>query len=160
MSKELQPGERAAIQPLADADKATMDGIFEGVMLAVKDYPNNLVLSVLSQILYQSIPGEELSESQSMERMQATLGLLNIMRDGYANRPRDSSALSSCVADLTAIARVGSRPIVAPAFVYTLIAVVANGRRNAQAESIAISQIGATLESFEAFFGSEASDNG
>jgi hypothetical protein len=137
-----------------------IDGIFEGVMNAIKDYPSNLVLSVLIQVLYQSIPGEELTEEQSMDRMNAMVGLINIMRDGYAKRPRDNVSLGKTTEDLLSIARCGSRPVIAPALAFTLVSVVANGRRNAQAESIALEQIGRTLESFEAFIGPEDAVNG
>lgn len=149
MSKDLQPGQRAVVEPMADSDLASMDALFDGVMAAVKDYDSNLVLSVLCQILYQSIPGEELTNEQAVERMNAMLGLLNLMRDGYANRVRDPGSLSSCVADLTAVVRVGSRPIVAPALVYTLVGVICNGKRNQAAENAAVASIAGALDELE-----------
>lgn len=137
-----------------------MDAIFNSVMEAIAGKPSNLVLSVLIQVLYQSIPGEELTEEQSMARMNAMLGLINIMRDGYAKRPRDNVSLGKTTEDLIAIARCGSRPVIAPALAFTLVSVVANGRRDAAAESVALAAIGATIDNLETNLGPEAAVNG
>lgn len=137
-----------------------MDEVFDRVLKAVADVPSNLVLSVLAQVLYQSIPGEQLSEEQSIARMAAMLGLMNIMRDGYSERPRDQVSLAGATSDLIAIARCGSRPIIAPAMAFALVSVVANGRRDNFAESAALTAIGAVLSDFEAALGPEASANG
>lgn len=137
-----------------------MDEVFDRVLKAVADVPSNLVLSVLSQVLFQSIPGEQLNEEQAINRMAGMLGLMNIMRDGYSERARDPVSLANSTSDLVAIARCGSRTVVAPAMAFALVSVVANGRRNAAAETAALTAIGDVLTQFEAALGPEASANG
>lgn len=136
-----------------------MDQVFDRLVSAIVGVPSNLALSVLAQVLYQSIPGEQLSEEQSIDRMAGTLGLLNIMRDGYLERTRDQASLSGTTSDLIAIARCGSRSVVAPALAFALVSVVANGRRNATAESTALAAIGDVLNQFEADLGPEVPAN-
>lgn len=152
--KDLAPSERVTIEPVKDPE--AMNAIYDRVMSAIEGCDSGMSMSVLAQVFYSCIPGETLSDDQALERMRAMMGLMNLMRDGYANRPRDTVAISRCVEDMTSIVRTGSYPVVLPALVYTLVAAAANGRRNDQIEGAAVTAIAGVVDALDRELGAIA----
>lgn len=140
------------LQPMSAGDKAKMDVLFEYILGGIKDVDAGLVVSVLSQLLVQGIPGEDAAVPEEVvkARCSAMLGVLNIMAGGLADKPFDQAGLAESVGDLTSIAKVGSRALMVPALVYTLVSAICNGRRSHAHEEVACQAIRDALIRLEA----------
>lgn len=134
---------------LTASQMAEMDTLFSGVQSAIVGADTGMVLSVLSQLLVNGSV-KEATEDQLRLRVMAIMALLAIMNDGAAVAPYDQGKVAETISNLSAIVTTGSRALIVPALVYTLIASVCNGRRLQDAEVEAAESIRTALKALEA----------
>lgn len=146
---------RATTEAASQDEKATMEWMAAAVADLLKDHPPSLGLSVLAQMMVGNIGDEDLSDAVYYHRTVAALGLINLMRDGHAGREYDQAGFAESVHDLTSIVNCGSRALMVPALAATLVAAVANGRRNNQAEEACVADIRDALAKLEASLSEE-----
>lgn len=140
---------RSQLEAMPANDRLAMDMVMADVIKAIDGIPASVALSVLGQALVGNLgDGDQLTDEEFLDRVKAVLAMINIMRDGKANREFDQTAMVEAIHDVGAIMTCGSRSLMIPALASVLVAAVANGRRNVTAEEACVAEIKAALDRF------------
>lgn len=141
---------RVEVQPVTPEEQQAMSQIAQGLEGILDGHPRSLGLSVLIQKIAGSLEEEDLEDVEFYHRTVAGFAMINLMRDGHVQREYDQAGFAESVHNLTSIVNCGSRALMVPSLASVLVAAVANGRRDNQAEEACVSEIRDALRKLEA----------